>query len=355
MARKRPKKRATRDGLVRLDPEKVDRLRLRLGWSKTQLALQADLSRHTILAAYRADGVFAKSAAAVADALGVPVDELLVSDGDGASASGGVYSLPSTDEWEPVGYLGPWEEASNGLQFRVCKMLHRHVDTVEGRGMFYDLLGVETDRRETMRAMLTRHPQVAARVEGHRHLAVMRSAGPTEQRTGWWVVDAWVGSETLADRLENAPWPAAELPRLMREILSGLEALHLSGIVFRELAPSRVLLAQSDGRVVLTDFELAKLLDASPTVSAAWPDDAYRAPEVESGNFDGRADLFSWARILVRAATGALPESGRDVESLTGVDLPSGVRRAVTACLSPVADDRPNDCRAILKAIKGWK
>ena len=63
----------------------------------------------------------------------------------------------------------------------------------------------------------------------------------------------------------------------MREIAGGLSALHRAQIVMRELAPSRVLLAKSDGRAVLTDFELAKLLAGGPTVSPGeeWPEDPY--------------------------------------------------------------------------------
>ena len=214
MARKRPKKRRTRDGLERLDPERVDRLRRRLGWSKNKLATEADLSRHTVLAVYQGNGVFAKSAAAVADALGVPVDELLLSDGDGTLGSDRVYSLPSTEEWEPARYLGSWVGTSNGLQFRVCQMRHRHIDEISGRGKFYDLLGVATDRREMMRTMMIRHPKVAGRIESHRNVVTMRSAVPTEKQNGWWVVDAWIGPETLTQRLETGPWPADKLSRL---------------------------------------------------------------------------------------------------------------------------------------------
>ena len=42
------------------------------------------------------------------------------------------------------------------------------------------------------------------------------------------------------------------------------------------------------------------------TVSADWPDDPYRAPEVEGGVADATTDLFSWARILLHAAASSL-------------------------------------------------
>ena len=56
--------------------------------------------------------------------------------------------------------------------------------------------------------------------------------------------------------------------------------------------------------MVLTDFELAKLLDGNPTVAGRWPDDEYRAPEIGEEGIDERADLYSWGRILVRAIAG---------------------------------------------------
>ena len=99
---------------------------------------------------------------------------------------------------------------------------------------------------------------------------------------------------------EARPWkincgkrrfPPSGSLELMHEIALGLDALHSASVVFRELAPSRVILAADDQRAVLTDFELAKLLDTGPTVSTSWPDDPYRAPEVEDATASERSDL----------------------------------------------------------------
>jgi serine/threonine protein kinase len=95
----------------------------------------------------------------------------------------------------------------------------------------------------------------------HPHIVVNHTSTPAAQEEGWWVIDDWVGDKTLADHLETAPWPKEHLPRLLYEVACGLDALHRAKVVFRELAPARVLMADKDGRAVLTDFELAKLLD----------------------------------------------------------------------------------------------
>ena len=73
-----------------------------------------------------------------------------------------------------------------------------------------------------------------------------------------------------------------------------------------------MLLRESNDRPILTDLELAKLGEGQPTVSPdEWPDDPYRALEVSGdGPVDARADIYSWARIFMHAATGCLDERG---------------------------------------------
>jgi serine/threonine protein kinase len=109
------------------------------------------------------------------------------------------------------------------------------------------------------------------------------------------------------------------------------------------------------GNAVLTDFELAKLFDGSPSVSRDWPDDPYRAPEVEGGRFDHRADLYSWARVLVRGLLDTLPAAGEDARRLDAQPLPARVRAAVRSCLAVHPDDRPGSAAAALPTVKDWK
>jgi serine/threonine protein kinase len=202
---------------------------------------------------------------------------------------------------------------------------------------------------------LIRHPTVCERIGSHPHLSDNLSTSPGDNEESWWVVDRWIEGRTLAERLGTTAFPQEQLGRLMKEIALGLERLHAAKVVFRELAPSRVIVAQEDGRAVLTDFELAKLLDTARTVSANWPDDPYRAPEVEDGVASERSDLYSWARILLHAAAGEeLPAKGQDSDALTRVGLPKAVWRVATDCLSVAPSDRPKGIKQVLKAVEAW-
>lgn len=343
----------SRSGLIRLDPDKLQRQLVRLGLSKTQLAYDSDISRSTVLSAFRGDGIFNQSAKAIAEALGIDVGVLIASDSDKSDAeiSG---EGPKSGEWTIDGYLGQWITASNALQFRVCRMRHQFVAERLGRGKWYDLLHLSHHDRESLRDHLVRHAVVCERIGNHANVTNNLSTSPGIRGESWWIIDRWIDGPTLDAELAAGRFARTDLPRLMCEIADGLKALHDAKIVFRELAPSRVILAADDGRAVLTDFELAKLLDTGPSVSADWPDDPYRAPEIESGKADARSDLYSWARILVHAATGEIPPRGQDVDTITQVGLPKAVWKLAVDCLSPGPSDRPKGVDQLLRGLRRW-
>jgi serine/threonine-protein kinase len=168
------------------------------------------------------------------------------------------------------------------------------------------------------------------------------------------VIDDWVGEQTLADRLNTAAWPASELPRLLLEVAMGLQALHTAGVVFRELAPARVLISDQDGRAVLTDFELAKLLDGSPSVSSEWPEDAYRAPEVDGGNATIQADLYSFGKLAVTAVAGTLVDHDAAMGMFHEAGVPRRLVTSLNACLEPVPARRPAELAPLLKELTRW-
>ncbi len=343
-----------RTGLVHLDPDKLKRRLLQAGISKTAISLATGLSRATIDRAFAGQGIFNSTAQRLVKQLGIErVEEVVLWDNTEASQGQSGDALVA-GEWRIDEYLGPTVTASNELQYRICRMRHEFVPERLGRGKWYDLRHLNQSERDRRREHLVRHSRVCDRLKNHPTVATNFNSQPGPVGDTWWVVDEWLDGPTLAAQLDVGPVEQARLPRLMREIAEGLKALHQANIMFRELAPSRVILAGEKGRAVLTEFELAKLLDKAPSVSADWPDDPYRAPEIGGPTVDYRADLYSWARIFVHAATGELPEQGEEEDSLTQVDVPKALWRLVLDSLSPGPSDRPESLDLILRAVENW-
>ena len=92
-------------------------------------------------------------------------------------------------------------------------------------------------------------------------------------------------------------------------------------------------------------------LEAAAELAEEWPDDPYRAVEVGGdGPIDVRADLYSWGRIFVHAATGRLPERGKD--QLTAGQIPDAVRQVVLECVALPRSKRPDNMNTVLAALK---
>jgi len=340
--------------MVFLDPILVDRARIDAGLAVKELAAEVGINYRTMREVFRRGGVLPSNAKLIANWAGCDVLELL-------APWDPRYILPEAAgrwlgdiEWERVRHLESGRQAANGLYYIVCQMRHRHTANRLGRGKFYVLSWLRTDLLKDVRHKLTRHADVCAKVKLHPHVALNHTSTPTGNDDGWWVVDEWVGEQTLADRLEQGAWPAAVLPRLLHEIALALSALHAAGVVFRELAPARVLIADDDGRAVLTDFELAKLLEGVPSVSADWPEDSFRAPEVDGGATSIAADLFSFGRLAATAISGTVPANGDEAAVFAKSAMPKRLQKLFVESVAQSPDQRLAELQPLLKELARW-
>jgi eukaryotic-like serine/threonine-protein kinase len=97
-------------------------------------------------------------------------------------------------------------------------------------------------------------------------------------------------------------------------VASALDTAHRAGFVHRDVKPGNILIT-ADGRVLLTDFGIAKGLDTSDddltSDNVMMGTAKYLSPEqVRGRRLDGRADLYSLGLVLYECLAGRVPFLG---------------------------------------------
>jgi eukaryotic-like serine/threonine-protein kinase len=158
------------------------------------------------------------------------------------------------------------------------------------------------------RTRFVREARTAAALS-HPHIVPIHAVEEHEELV--FFVMTFVDGETLAERVRRAgPLSSATCVRVVQEIAWALAHAHANGVVHRDVKPDNVLLERASGRVVVTDFGIARTASLAATTGegeiVGTP--RYMSPEQASGDMvDGRSDLYSLGALAFFAATGRPP------------------------------------------------
>ncbi len=121
----------------------------------------------------------------------------------------------------------------------------------------------------------------------------------------------YVPGESLRERLvrEQRLSPADGV-RILREIALALNYAHAQGLIHRDVKPENILLDSESGRAMLTDFGVARALEAGGNITGTGMilgSPRYMSPEQASGDhaLDGRSDLYALALVAYECFSGA--------------------------------------------------
>ncbi|HET9959641.1 MAG TPA: serine/threonine-protein kinase [Polyangiaceae bacterium] len=127
------------------------------------------------------------------------------------------------------------------------------------------------------------------------------------------------------------------------ELADALEHAHGMGVIHRDIKPENVLIRvtvpdseRERSRVKLTDFGIAKLLDAQGVTSTGQVlgSPAHMAPEqIEGGEVTARADVFGLGVLLYECMVGRLPFDGKNPAQV--------LRRVLDGAFTPPERARP--------------
>ena len=124
------------------------------------------------------------------------------------------------------------------------------------------------------------------------------------------IVSELIGGGDLQDMLKGEALTVLEVLKFMRPLAEALDYAHAQGIVHRDLKPANVLL-DTEGRAILADFGLARMLESSTRftqASQALGTPEYMAPEQAMGaDADHRSDLYAFGIMIYQMLLGQTP------------------------------------------------
>ena len=222
-----------------------------------------------------------------------------------------------------------------------------------------------------IRARFTREAQTAARLQ-HPHIVPIHDVG--EGQGIVYFVMGLIEGESLAARIRRrGRVPAEETRRIIRETADALSAAHALSVIHRDIKPDNILLEGTRGRVMVTDFGIAKALSASSgatltSAGMAIGTPSYMSPEQAAGEreIDGRSDLYSVGIVAYQMLAGELPFNAPTVAGIlmkqitetapllheNFTDIPEDLSLAVARCLEKDPANRWPSADALRRSLE---
>jgi len=209
---------------------------------------------------------------------------------------------------------------------------------------------LERFRRETDAAASLEHPNIMPVYE-------------YGERGGLaFLVMPYISAGTLRDVMErDGPMSFADAANYIEQMAAALDFAHARGVIHRDIKPANMLLTV-DGRLLLTDFGLVKLLSDNQSeqmrltgagAPVGTPD--YMSPEQVIGSeVDGRSDQYALGVVLFQMLTGTTPFQGETPMQIASqqlhmqppsprsfrMDLPEAAEQVILRAMSKRSGDR---------------
>lgn len=200
-----------------------------------------------------------------------------------------------------------------------------------------------------------------------RHPNIVRFMAYGRYKGTYYFAMQFIPGRTLEKKLDEGPMPWQEVAEIGKQMCEALQYAHDHGVVHRDLKPSNLMVTE-DGQVFLTDFGIAKDLDATALTATGRTlgTVAYMAPEQIRGTpeVSHKTDLYSLGVVFYQMLTGQTPFGGTSHvvmmhSHLTSdaphpnakADLPKAFDQLVVQLMSKGPTERPWDAAAVAQTL----
>lgn len=214
------------------------------------------------------------------------------------------------------------------------------------------LLPPELAYRSEIRTRFLKEAETAAQLS-HPNIVPIFSV---DERDGLvYFVMGFVDGENLGQQLHRVgKMDSEDARRILREVGEALSYAHARGVIHRDIKPDNILLFEEDGRVMVTDFGIARAItegDSRLTATGmAIGTPAYMSPEQSAGDkqVDGRSDLYSLGVVGYQMLAGEPPF----VASSTPALLVKHISESPTPVAERVSDVPPDLASIVMRLLE---
>jgi serine/threonine protein kinase len=224
-----------------------------------------------------------------------------------------------------------------------------------------------------------REARLATQIK-HPNVAILYDFS-TLQDGSFYMVWEHIQGQDVGDRIRRqGPFPVRVAVRLAVQALQGLEAVHATGVIHRDLSPDNLMITEDKGgnlRVKIIDLGLARTLETDANfeitqVGMFMGKLQYCSPEQAGApagvTLDHRSDLYSFGLVLYEMITGLPPFDSENQHGFIfkrlsedplplrgrkpGIEVPVELDRVVRRALERDREQRFPDARAFIQALE---
>lgn len=276
--------------------------------------------------------------------------------------------------------------APSGAQSHPAIAVPGYTDLVElaqgGDSIVYHARQISLDREVAIKVVRISDPSMAERFRreveitvrlGRQHPHIVTVLDTTTATTGeLCLVMDFHDLGSLHDRLQaHGPLSASEVVEAGTAVADALAFAHRAGVLHRDVKPQNILVLPTS--FVLSDFGIARQMDADRTASLERFSYRHASPQVLDGMMPTEADdVWSLGSTLFTLLDGRAPFAGDDADDDSALtylrrvrlnerrplrrdDLPDGLREFIDGALAPAREDRIATAAQALAILRGLR